>query len=937
MEEGEGKDVRSEKGKEGAIGCKEVGENINVRANEALVLVEEEEEENFVKDFNAEMEKVEGEPWSTESVHIFEKLRLLEGEEEVFFDVKEDEMLLVEGETKKALEDLTRIVEGAFVFKDRDELDDLVDSLSGLSLKDESQSDNLHRNSGLGTSTELGDVTEGAKKKNQASPPALEKISSSTPSSPSSISGRSAYMGYVKGLFSMWKGWGTDNVVGRQCEKGEDVSRITAKLSTEQERSGQKQTLGSQVVAKSPSISVAIPNSDAPVTGEVGYEGAVAKTAGGRGNCSQCGACKAASAMAKLGGIEGLGVGGTVRPTMTRESMASLLAPVEVDELRNIAILSALSDMAYGIANIQATELAQLYNLKYVNTSMASANRSKRMAMATAESGSAANSRNGGGESEGRNGAYAFAVAAASYLLPSWGGSSSPFQNVDGKSGTGERKSAEMISMGRESEGQAVNGRAVKVGGREQLEDKSLLMRTGQVDGRKYGKKVEQGKGKDSKELEGAVCPCEWFVCDDMSSTTRYFVIQGSESMASWIANIKFDPAPFEEEELGVMVHRGIYEVAKALFRELIPHIRAHLAAHGDDARVQFTGHSLGGSLATLLALMLLKRSEVYAHHVLPIYTFGSPSIMCGGDHLLALVGLQRSHVRNVIMHRDIVPRAFSCEYPDHISSVLRQISSSLRQHPCLLSQKVMYAPTGEMLILQPDSRASPHHPLLPHFSALFRISHANKTSAAFNTPGISESDITKALLLQVKAAELTFLNSPHPLEILSDRAAYGADGAISRDHDPRSYSESIAAILRVQLHLIRRTLREERRRQQWQPIVNGGGGFKGLSSEPTYERMVLPSFISPEMLGLGGGNGLSSGGAMVSPGAASRLGIQARAMQQRVAKLRASAMPSSHERAGTSPSGAIAVAAWGADYPRPSVQQLGLLALVCILSQALT
>lgn len=40
--------------------------------------------------------------------------------------------------------------------------------------------------------------------------------------------------------------------------------------------------------------------------------------------------------------------------------------------------------------------------------------------------------------------------------------------------------------------------------------------------------------------------PCEWFACDDDQSGTRYFVIQGSETLASWQANLLFEPAEFE-------------------------------------------------------------------------------------------------------------------------------------------------------------------------------------------------------------------------------------------------------------------------------------------------------------------------------------------------------------------------------------------------------
>lgn len=43
-----------------------------------------------------------------------------------------------------------------------------------------------------------------------------------------------------------------------------------------------------------------------------------------------------------------------------------------------------------------------------------------------------------------------------------------------------------------------------------------------------------------------AACPSEWFVCDEEDTHTRYFVIQGSDSLASWQANLLFESSLFE-------------------------------------------------------------------------------------------------------------------------------------------------------------------------------------------------------------------------------------------------------------------------------------------------------------------------------------------------------------------------------------------------------
>uniref|UniRef100_A0A5B7B6G2 Fungal lipase-type domain-containing protein n=1 Tax=Davidia involucrata TaxID=16924 RepID=A0A5B7B6G2_DAVIN len=237
----------------------------------------------------------------------------------------------------------------------------------------------------------------------------------------------------------------------------------------------------------------------------------------------------------------------------------------------------------------------------------------------------------------------------------------------------------------------------------------------------------------------------------------------------------------------------------------MLPEVRVHLKSHGDRAIFRFTGHSLGGSLSLLVNLMLLIRGEVPPSSLLPVITFGAPSIICGGDRLLHLLGLPRSHVQAITMHRDIVPRAFSCNYPNHVSELLKAVNGNFRNHPCLNNQRLLYAPMGEFLILQPDEKFSPSHHLMPSGSGLYLLN--------CSIPEASEAE------KQLRAAQGVFLNSPHPLEILSDRSAYGSDGTIQRDHDMKSYLKSVRSVIRQELNSIRKARREHRRKVWWSGI----------------------------------------------------------------------------------------------------------------------
>ncbi|KAL8192601.1 hypothetical protein R6Q57_027786 [Mikania cordata] len=285
----------------------------------------------------------------------------------------------------------------------------------------------------------------------------------------------------------------------------------------------------------------------------------------------------------------------------------------------------------------------------------------------------------------------------------------------------------------------------------------------------------KQEAARDLQSLHSS--PCEWFICDDSSIYTRCFIIQGSDSVASWQANLFFEPTKFEET--GVSVHRGIYEAAKGIYEQFMPHILEHLNRYGERAKFQFTGHSLGGSLSLLVNLMLLTRKVVKLSALRPVVTFGSPFVFCNGQKILDQLGLDDNHVHCVMMHRDIVPRAFSCNYPNHVAQLLKRLCRPFCTHPCLNKNSFLYTPLGKMFILQPDEKSSPHHPLLPPGSALYAMEN-------------TQHALTKTTIR-------AFLNSPHPIETLRHPTAYGSDGTILRDHDSSNYLKAINGIIRQQ------------------------------------------------------------------------------------------------------------------------------------------
>ncbi|XP_039061857.1 phospholipase A1 PLIP2, chloroplastic-like isoform X2 [Hibiscus syriacus] len=494
-----------------------------------------------------------------------------------------------------------------------------------------------------------------------------------------------------------------------------------------------------------------------------------------------------------------------------KDSFSKMLLRVSLAEAKLYAQLSYLGNLAYDIQNIKPQNLLKFRGLRMVTSSiekrelgMKAKKNNEKIGLSSEDQESKSNEKDNAEGQEKKNlgprisssAAYQIAASAAAYLhshtmtiLPIK--SSNP-ENSEGssKDGSGSDGSSDVINS----------------------DVASLMATTDSVTAVVAAKEeVKQAVADDLNSTHSS--PCEWFICDDDQSATRFFVIQGSESLASWQANLLFEPVQFEGFD--VLVHRGIYEVAKGMYEQMLPQVRSLLKSHGKRAAFRFTGHSLGGSLSLLINLMLLIRGEVPASSLLPVVTFGSPSIMCGGDGLLHKLGLPQSHVQAITMHRDIVPRAFSCNYPNHVADLLKAINGKFRHLPCLENHKLLYAPMGQIMILQPAEKFSPHHHLLPSGIGLYCLSCQ-----------LSDTDGEEKLLW---AAQRVFFNSPHPLEILSDRSAYGSEGTIQRDHDMNSYLKCVRGVIRQELKRTRK-MRREQRRKVWWPLVlpreiNGVGG----------------------------------------------------------------------------------------------------------------
>jgi len=231
---------------------------------------------------------------------------------------------------------------------------------------------------------------------------------------------------------------------------------------------------------------------------------------------------------------------------------------------------------------------------------------------------------------------------------------------------------------------------------------------------------VEQQKQIEANRIrldrrENALLPVNFCVAAQDNTATLWVVIEGSTNFASWQANLTFQPVTFEDSALGVEVHRGAYTAATTMYRRVEEAVKAHVAKHGARARVRITGHSIGGSIAMILAMLLLVRNGAPRYALADVWAFGAPYVMTGGEALLARLGLPRRFIRMVTMGDDIVPRSFSCYYPQWARSLLDNAPGPFNVDTSsanFLDEDMFYTPMGDMYMLQANS--GDPHPLLP-------------------------------------------------------------------------------------------------------------------------------------------------------------------------------------------------------------------------------
>ena len=135
--------------------------------------------------------------------------------------------------------------------------------------------------------------------------------------------------------------------------------------------------------------------------------------------------------------------------------------------------------------------------------------------------------------------------------------------------------------------------------------------------------------------------------------------------------------------DVQVVCHTGVYEMTEEFFNEITPYING--PDIGKEVRkLTFCGHSLGGSIATILAVWTKLRLEVDCELMkVNVHTYGSPNVLALDMSLLnkmekdeketfrgypksALdaIGLEESVLRAHVLSNDIIPRMWLSHDP---------------------------------------------------------------------------------------------------------------------------------------------------------------------------------------------------------------------------------------------------------------------------------
>ena len=130
-----------------------------------------------------------------------------------------------------------------------------------------------------------------------------------------------------------------------------------------------------------------------------------------------------------------------------------------------------------------------------------------------------------------------------------------------------------------------------------------------------------------------------FFLATSVATKTQIISIRGTSNIENAMVNVSLKLSV--DADLGVSLHQGFGVSAKRIYAELKPLLKP-------EYKINVTGHSLGGAIALVLA-MLLDKDQV---KVVQVVTFGQPKV----TNVSGASSIQHINLIRVVTPDDMVP-----------------------------------------------------------------------------------------------------------------------------------------------------------------------------------------------------------------------------------------------------------------------------------------
>lgn len=206
-----------------------------------------------------------------------------------------------------------------------------------------------------------------------------------------------------------------------------------------------------------------------------------------------------------------------------------------------------------------------------------------------------------------------------------------------------------------------------------------------------------------------------YFLLTDSINKTHWIAVRGTVSVKNTLVNLDLQLIP--NKDIGIQLHRGFAETAKDIFQKIQPKLNK-------DFIIKISGHSLGGAVATVLAMYL----DINNFSVTRIVTFGQPKVTnFTGSRKFAQLDILR-----VVTAKDFVPLLPPVDMVDVNLTDLNSISNvglywPLGQEIILLDKNEYSFAKGldsmlrttKFLNKQPDMSNLKHHQMTYYLEAI--------------------------------------------------------------------------------------------------------------------------------------------------------------------------------------------------------------------------